>query len=156
MLRSPQKHKLWVKWCKLNPKVVLIRFKNVFSSFFWDLLQKKKWTKIFFNRSNFGHFLKKLDKNTIFLWFFLTPYFSPKTDKLPKKSCRPSQLRKIITKKIYRTLWSKFTAKFKKIRPPVGPIGGVLCVFEILNFQTFLLSMFNKNVRIKFMRFEKI
>ena len=102
LLRSPQKcwfsqkiriftydlkkQKLRVKWCKLNPKVVLMRFKNDFSSYFLGLLQKKRKQKIFLNRSNFGHFLKKLEKNTIFCWFFFDPpIFSAENRQTTKK-----------------------------------------------------------------------
>jgi hypothetical protein len=104
---------------------------------------RKKVNKNFFKSVKFCSFFEKIGKKHDFLLvFFLTPlFFRPKTDKLPKKFCQTSQLPKIMTKKIYRTLWSKFTAEFKKIRPPpYRPYrGGV--VFEILHFQTFLLSM---------------
>ena len=126
---DPKKHKLWVKVCKLDPKLVLIRFKNVFGSCFWDLLQKKSKQKFFKIGQILIIFWKNWKKTRFFaVFFFDPPIFRPKTDKLPKKSCRPSELRKIITKKIYRTLWSKFTAEFKKIRPPYTPYkgGGVL------------------------------
>ena len=116
---NPKKYKLWVKVCKLNPKLVLIRFKNVFGTCFWDLLQKKSKQKFFKIGQILVIFWKNWKKTRFFDGFFLTPlFFGRKQTNYQKKSCRPSQLPKIITKKIYRTLWSKFTAEFKKIRPP--------------------------------------
>ena len=57
---DPKKYKLWVKVCEFAPKIVLICFKNVSNTCFWDLLQKHfKIGQIFVI---FG----KIGKNTIF------------------------------------------------------------------------------------------
>ena len=134
---NPQKHKLWVKVCKLNPKVVLICFKTFSVLVFGIYCRKKVSKKIFQIGQNFGHFLKNLRKqNTIFLCFFFSApppplFFRPKkvADYQNNHVDHPNYL-KSWTKKIYRTLWCKFTAEFKKIRPPYRPYG----VGEILHF----------------------
>ena len=49
-------------------------------------------------------FQKKHTKTQIFATFFLTPpFFRPETDKLPKKSHRPSQMTKMLAKNIFMT-----------------------------------------------------
>ena len=72
----------------------------------WGLVCACRWkTKTNFESfsvsQNLVIFQKKHKKRQIFATFFLTPpFFRPETDKLPKKSHRPSQMTKMLTKKI--------------------------------------------------------
>ena len=70
---------------------------------FWGFITEKEVNKKFQNRSNFYHFWEKIEKKHDFIIVFFDPlFFQTESSQLPKKkSCRPFQLPKIITKKIY-------------------------------------------------------
>ena len=98
-------------------------------------MKKKTSFESFGVSQNLVIFQKKHKKRQIFVTFFLTPpFFRPETDKLPKKSHRPSQMTKMLTKKILVTLEQKLTKKIHNLEPPpIDPYRGV--VFEIKFFQ---------------------
>ena len=64
-------------------------------------------------------FKKNRKKDEFSLLFFSThPFFRPETDKLPKKSHRPSQMTELLTKNILVTLEQKLTKKIYNLEPP--------------------------------------
>ena len=60
-------------------------------------------------------FQKKTQKTQIFATFFLTPlFFRPETDKLPKKSHRPSQMTKMLAKNKFHDILIRIGAENQK------------------------------------------
>jgi len=102
--------------------------------------KKKRILKVLVLVKIWSFFKKNTKKGKFSLLFFLTPpFFRPETDKLPKKSHRPSQMTKMLAKKIFMTFWSELVAEIQNVRPPpIGPIG---VVFEINTYFNFLRGM---------------
>jgi len=81
--------------------------------------KKKRILKVLVLVKIWSFFKKNTKKREFSLLFFLTPpFFWPETDKLPKKSHRPSQMTKMLTKKIFMTFWSELVPKIQNVRPP--------------------------------------
>jgi len=122
---DPPKKKLWVKCCKLDPKVVLLRFKNVFSSCFWDLLHKKSEQNFFLIGQILVIFWKNWKKHDFFMVFFWSPYFSTQNRQTTTKNHvgHPNCV-KASPKKIIRHCDQNSRLNSKKLDPPIGPIGG--------------------------------
>ena len=81
--------------------------------------RKKRILKVLVLVKIWSFFKKNTKKGKFSLLFFLTPpFFRPETDKLPKKSHRPSQMTKMLTKKIFMTFWSELVPKIQNVRPP--------------------------------------
>jgi len=100
--RDAQKYQLWVKICEFDPKLISKLFKSVCDNCFFVLWEKKTKCKNFTIGQIWVIFVKK---HVFSLVFFLTPlFFRPETDKLAKKFCRPPEITKIMTKKIYMKL----------------------------------------------------
>ena len=118
---DPKKHKLWVKWCKLNPKVVLIRFKNVFSSCFWDLLQKKSEQKIFLIGQILVIFWKNWKKTRFFDGFVFDPpyFFGRKQTNYQKNHVGHPNCLKSLPKKFIGHCDQNSRLNSKKLDPPL-------------------------------------
>jgi hypothetical protein len=83
-------------------------------------VKKKRILKVLVLVKIWSFFKKNTKKGEFLLLFFLTPpFFRPETDKLPKKSHRPSQMTKMLTKKFLVTLGQKLTEKNPQFGTPL-------------------------------------
>jgi hypothetical protein len=86
--------------------------------------KKKRILKVLVLVKIWSFFKKNTKKGEFSLLFFLTPlFFWPETDKLPKKSHRPSQMTKMLTKKNFGDIGTKIDGKNPQFgTPPYRPL----------------------------------
>ena len=88
----------------LPQKFLKCVYKDVVDQFACFVEQKKRILKVLVMVKIWSFFKNNHLKSKFLLLFFLTPPFSrSETDKLPKKSHRPSQMTKVLTKNFFMT-----------------------------------------------------
>ena len=82
--------------------------------------KKKQILKVLVLVKIWSFFKKNTQKREFSLLFFFTPpFFWPETNKLAKKSHRPSQMTNMLAKNIFMTFWSELVAKIQNVSPPL-------------------------------------
>ena len=108
----------------LPQKLLKCVYKDVVD-YFACFVENKTNFESFSVGQNLVIFQKKHKKTQIFATFFLTPpFFGRKQTNCQKKSHRPSQMTKMLTKKILVTLEQKLTEKIHNLEPPIDPYRG--------------------------------
>ena len=115
---DPKKYKLWIKVCEFAPKIVLICFKNVSDTCFWNLLQKKSKQK-HFKIDQIWSFLGKIGKKHDYLCFFFDPTHFTAENRQTTQKFRPTTRHiQNHSPKHFGGHSTKIDAKNQKSRPP--------------------------------------